>query len=156
VKIEQLRRYRPRSDALILRAAPTSIVEYRLQNCFTLSASSMPPLDFQCVTHRMNILNEHSNYMNFTLHDEQNRQQDNVHRPRTGNPALLMFMCSDGNYNHANPFRNGRGRSKSVSWAIQPLLSLNSNPPCNYKSYRVDSFQTRAALTNRNSRVSQN
>jgi hypothetical protein len=76
-------RNRPRSDALVLRAAPASIVEYRLKNCLTLSTTSMPPLGFQCVIHRMNIPYEQSNYMNFTLHNEQNRRQDNVHRPRT-------------------------------------------------------------------------
>jgi uncharacterized protein YpiB (UPF0302 family) len=68
-KIKQWRRDRPRSDALVLRAAPASIVEYRLKNCLTLSGSSMPPLGFQCVTSRMNILYEHSSYMNFTLHN---------------------------------------------------------------------------------------
>jgi hypothetical protein len=35
-KIKQWRRDRPRSDALVLRAAPASIVEYRLKNCLTL------------------------------------------------------------------------------------------------------------------------
>jgi hypothetical protein len=124
-KIKQWRRDRPRSDALVLRAAPASIVEYRLKNCLSLSASSMQPLGFQCVTHRMNMPYEHSSYMNFTLHNEQNRQQDNVHRPRTGNPVLLMFMCSDGNCNHANPLRNGRGRSQSVLWAVQPVGSFD-------------------------------
>jgi hypothetical protein len=54
-KIKQWRRDRPRSDALVLRAAPASIVEYRLKYCLTLSASSMPTLGFQCVTHRMNM-----------------------------------------------------------------------------------------------------
>jgi hypothetical protein len=82
-KIKQWRRDRPRSDALVLRAAPASIVEYRLKNCLALSASSMPALGFQCVTHRMNIPYEHSSYMNFTLSNEQNRRQGNVHRPRT-------------------------------------------------------------------------
>jgi hypothetical protein len=82
-KIKQWRRDRPRSDASVIRAAPASIVDYRLKNCLTLSASSMPPLGFQCVTHRTNIAYEHSNYMNFTLSNEQNRQQGNVHRPRT-------------------------------------------------------------------------
>ena len=63
--------------------------------------------------------------MNFTIYNEQNRRQDNVHRPRTGNPVLLMLMLSDENYNHANPFRNGRGRSQSVSWAIQPVQLID-------------------------------
>jgi hypothetical protein len=67
-KIKQWRRDRPRSDALVLRAAPASIVVYRLENRLALSASSMPPLGFQCVTQRMNKPYEHSNYMNFTLH----------------------------------------------------------------------------------------
>jgi len=91
-KIKQWRRDRPRSDALVLRAVPASIVGYRLNNCLALSASSMPPLGFQCVTHRINIPYEHSNYMNSTQSNEQNRRQGNVHRPRTGNPVLLMFM----------------------------------------------------------------
>jgi UDP:flavonoid glycosyltransferase YjiC (YdhE family) len=121
-KIKQWRRDRPRSDALVLRAAPASIVEYRFKNSLALSASSMPPLGFQCVTHRMNIPHEHASYMNFTLHNEQNRQQGNVRRPHTGKPVLLMFMCSDDNYSHAIPFRKGRGRNQSVSWAIQPVL----------------------------------
>jgi hypothetical protein len=88
--IKEWRRDRPRSDALVLRAAPASIVEYRLKNCLALSASSMPPLGFECVTHRMNIPHEHASKMNFTLHNEQNRQQDNAHRPRTWNPVLLL------------------------------------------------------------------
>ena len=54
-KIKQWHRDRPRSDALVLRAAPASMVEYRLKNCLDLSASSMPSLGFLCVTHRMNI-----------------------------------------------------------------------------------------------------
>jgi len=78
-KIRQWRRDRPRSDALVLRAAPASTVEFRLKNCLALSVSSMPPLGFQRVTHRMNILHEHASYMKFTLHDEQNRRQGNVH-----------------------------------------------------------------------------
>jgi hypothetical protein len=78
-KIKQWCRDRPRSDALVLRAAPASIMEYRLKNCLALSASSMPSLGFQCVTHRMNIPYEHFSYINFTLHNEQNRRQDNVH-----------------------------------------------------------------------------
>jgi hypothetical protein len=45
-KIKQWRRDRPRSDALVLKAAPAYIVENRLKNCLTLSASSMPPLGF--------------------------------------------------------------------------------------------------------------
>ena len=81
-KIKQCRRDRPLSDALVLRAAPASTVEYRLKKCLALSTSSMPTLGFQCVTHRMNIPYEHSNYMNFTLSNEQNRRQSNVHRPR--------------------------------------------------------------------------
>jgi hypothetical protein len=36
--------------------------------------------------------------MIFTLHNEPNRRQDNVLRLRTGNPVLLMLMCSDGNF----------------------------------------------------------
>jgi hypothetical protein len=66
-RIKQWRRNRPRSDALVLRAAPASIVEFRLKNCLSLSASSMPTLGFQRVTHRMNITHEHASYMNFTL-----------------------------------------------------------------------------------------
>jgi hypothetical protein len=119
-EIKQWRRDYPRSDALVLRAAPASIIEYRLKNCLTLSASSMPPLGFQHVTHRMNIPHEHASYINFTLYNEQNRRQGNVHRPPAGNPLLTMLMCSDGNYNHANPSRNGRGRSQSVLSVIQP------------------------------------
>ena len=53
-KIKQWCRDRPRSDALVLRASPASIVEYRLKNCLTLSASSMPSLGFQCVTDSLN------------------------------------------------------------------------------------------------------
>jgi hypothetical protein len=120
-KINKWCRDRPRSDALVLRAASASIVECRLQNCLTLSASSMPLLGFKCLAHRTNVPYEQSNYMNFTLHNEQNRRRDNAHRPRTGNSALLMLMCSDGTYNHANRFRNGRGRSQSISWALQPV-----------------------------------
>jgi hypothetical protein len=96
-KIKQWCRNRPRVGALFFRAAPASIVEYRLKNCLTLSASSMPTLGFQCVTHRMNISYEHSSYMNFTLSNEQNIRQGNVHRTRTENPVLLMLMCFDGN-----------------------------------------------------------
>jgi hypothetical protein len=125
-KIRQWRRDRPRSDALVLKAAPASIVAYRLKFFLALSASSMPPLGFQCVIHRMNIPHEHASYMNFTLHNEQNRQQGNVHRPRSGNPVLLMLMCSDDNINHEILFRNGRGRSQSVSWAIQPTTTTTS------------------------------
>jgi len=126
-KIKRWCRDRPRSDALVIRAAPASIVEYRLKNCLTLSASSMPPLGFQCVTHRKNIPYEQSSYMNLTLYNERNRRQDNVHRPRTGNHVLLMLMCSDDNYNHANSFRNGRGRGKSVSRAIKPVLGAQQD-----------------------------
>jgi hypothetical protein len=72
-KIKQWCRDRTRPGALVLRAAPASVVEYRLKNCLTLSASSMPPLGFQCVTHRINITYEHSSYMDFTLYNEQNR-----------------------------------------------------------------------------------
>jgi hypothetical protein len=66
--------------------------------------------------------------MNFTLRNEQNRRQGNAHRPRTENPVILVLMCSDGNYNHAHPFRNGRGRSQSVSWALQPVLYVGLGP----------------------------
>ena len=59
-KIKQWCRDRPRSDALVLKAAPASIVEYRLKNCLPLSGSSMPPLVFQSLTHGMNIPYEHS------------------------------------------------------------------------------------------------
>jgi hypothetical protein len=38
-KIKHWRRHRPRSDALVLRAAPVSIVEYRLMN----TASKLGP-----------------------------------------------------------------------------------------------------------------
>jgi hypothetical protein len=110
-KFKQWRRDRPSSNALILKAAPASIVEYRLENCFALSASSMPPLGFQCVTHKMNIFYEHFSYANFKLYKDQNRRQDDAHRPHTGNPMLLMLMRSDDHCNHANPFRNGRGRA---------------------------------------------
>ena len=122
-EIKQWRRDRPRSDALVLRGAPASIVEYRLKFCLALSASSMPPLGFQCVTQRMNLPYGHSNYKIFKLYNEQNRRHNNAHRPRTGNPVLLMLMCSDGNCNQAHLFRNGRGRSQSVSSAIQPVLA---------------------------------
>ena len=120
-QIKQWHRDRPRSDALVLRAAPASIVEFRLKNCLASSVSSMPPLGFQRMTHRMNIPHEHTSYMNFTLHDKQNRRQGSVHRQRAGNPVLTMLMCSDGNYNRAYPSRNGQGRSQSISWAIQPV-----------------------------------
>jgi hypothetical protein len=133
-KIKQWRRDCPRSNALVFRAAPASIVEFPLKDCLALSASSMPPLGFQRVTHRMNIPHEHASYMNFELYDEQNRRQGHVHRPRAGNPVLTMLMCSDGNYNHANPSRNGRGRGQSVSSAKQPvptpLILFGSSPPC--------------------------
>jgi hypothetical protein len=115
-KIKQWRCDRPRSDAIVFRAAPASIVVYRLENCLPSLASSMPPLGFQCVTHRINIPHEHASYTNFTLYNEKNRQQGNVQRPSTGNPVLLMLLCSDGKYDHAHPFRNGRGRNQSVSW----------------------------------------
>jgi len=82
-KIKQWRRDHPRSNALVLRAAPASIVGYRLPILMTLSASSMPPLGFQCATQRMNIPHGHASYMNFTLFYEQNRRQGYVHRPRT-------------------------------------------------------------------------
>jgi hypothetical protein len=62
----------PTFGRVSLKGRPASIVEYRLKNCLTLSASSMPPLGFQCMTHRMNIPYEHSNYMDFTLSNEQN------------------------------------------------------------------------------------
>jgi len=73
-KIKQWCRDRPRPDALVSRAGPASIVEFRLNFFLTLSASSMPPLGFQRVTHRTNIPHEHASYMNFTLYDEQNRR----------------------------------------------------------------------------------
>jgi hypothetical protein len=89
-KIKQWRRDRPRSDALVLRAAPATIVEYRLNFFWALSASLMPPLGFQCVTQRMNIPYEHSNYINFTLSNEQNRRQvmSTDHALET-----LCFLC---------------------------------------------------------------
>jgi hypothetical protein len=59
-KIKQWRRDRPRPDALVLRATPASIVEYRLKKCLTLSATSMPPLGFQRVIHIIYIPHEHS------------------------------------------------------------------------------------------------
>ena len=120
-KIKQWRRDRPRSGALVLRAAPASIVEYRFKNSLALSASSMPPLGFQRVTRRMNTPHEHASYMNFTLHNEHHRRQGNAHRPRAGNPVFTMLICSDENYNHANPSRNGRVRSQSASSATQPV-----------------------------------
>jgi hypothetical protein len=55
-KIKQWRRDRPRSDALVFRTAPASIVGHRLKNCLPLSASSVPPRGFQRVTHGINIL----------------------------------------------------------------------------------------------------
>jgi hypothetical protein len=118
---KQLRRDHPRSDVLVFRASPASIVGYRLENCSPNSFSSMPPLDFLRVTHGINIPYEHTSYTNFTLQNEQNRRQGNVHRPRAGNPVLSMLMLSDGYNNHANPFRNGRGRSQSVSSTILPV-----------------------------------
>ena len=36
-----------------------------------------------------------------------------------------MSMCSDGNYNNANPFRNGQGRDQSVASAIQLVRVLH-------------------------------
>jgi hypothetical protein len=116
---QHLCRDRPRCDALVFRAAPASIIVYRLKKCLPWSASWMPPLGFQRLTPGLNVPYEHSNHANFTLKNEQNRQQGNDHRPGAGNPVLPMFMCPDGNCNHANPFRNGRGRNQSVSWAIQ-------------------------------------
>jgi hypothetical protein len=126
-KIKQYRRVRLRSEALVFRAAPASIVEYRLKNCFPWSASSMPPLGFQCLTPGINLLHEHSGYANFTLQNEQNRRQGDVHRPGTGNPVLPMLMRPDGNYNHANLFRNGRGRNKSVASTMQPIVSVKGH-----------------------------
>jgi hypothetical protein len=73
-KIKQWCRDCLRSNALVLRAAPASIVEFRLKNCLTLSASSMPPLGFQRVTQRMNISHGHTSHMNFTLHNEHYRR----------------------------------------------------------------------------------
>jgi hypothetical protein len=113
-RIKQWRRDRLGSDALVLRAAPASIAEYRLKNWLALSASSMPPIGIQRVTSRITIPHEHASYLIFTLHNKHKRRQGNVHRPRAGNPVLLMLMCSDGNYKHANPFRNGRGQNHSV------------------------------------------
>ena len=66
--------------------------------------------------------------MNLTLHNEQSRRQGNVRRPRAGNPVLLMLMFSDGNYNHANSFRNGRGRDQSVSSAMQLVQLTRAGP----------------------------
>jgi hypothetical protein len=79
-EIKQWRRDRPRYDALVFRTAPASIVEYRLKNClaFFFSASSMPPLGFQRVTHRTNIPHAHASYKHFTLQNEKNRRQGNV------------------------------------------------------------------------------
>jgi hypothetical protein len=118
-KIKQWRRDRLSSDALVFRAAPASVVGYRLKKCLPWSASSMPPLGFQRLTPGLNLPFEHPSYTNFTLHNKQNRPQGKGHRPGAGNPVLSMLMCFDGNYNHANPFRNGRGRNQSVSSAIQ-------------------------------------
>jgi hypothetical protein len=73
-KIKKWCRDRHRSDALVLRAAPAYIVEFRLKNCLTLSASLMSPLGFQRVTQRMNIPHEHASYMNFRLYDGHNRR----------------------------------------------------------------------------------
>ena len=123
----QSRRDRPRSDALVFRAAPPLSWSIGLKNVLNLSASSMPPLGFQRATHRTNIPHEHASYMNFTLQNEQNRRQGNVHRTRAGYPVLLMLMCSDGNCNHSNPFRNGRWRNQSASSAI--LLVRKSKSP---------------------------
>jgi hypothetical protein len=87
-KIKQWRRDRPRSDALIIRAAPASIMEYRLKNCLPWSVSSMPPLGFQCVTHVNNVHYEHLNNANFALQNEQNKRQGNDYRPRTESRVL--------------------------------------------------------------------
>jgi hypothetical protein len=72
-------------------------VEYRLENGLPWSVSSMPPLGFQRLIPGLNVPYEHSNYANFTLQNEKNRQQGIDHRPGAGNPVLLMVMCSDGN-----------------------------------------------------------
>jgi hypothetical protein len=64
---------------------------------------------------------EHTNYTNFKLENEQSRRRGNSHRPRAGKHVLPMLICSDGNYNNANPFRNGRGRNQSAASTIQPL-----------------------------------
>ena len=72
-------------------AETASIVEYRLKNCLYLWASSMSLLGFQRVTHRIDIPREHASYIHFTLWNENNRRQGNVHRPCAG---YLCFLCS--------------------------------------------------------------
>jgi hypothetical protein len=112
-KIKQSRLDRPRSGALIFRSAPSSIVVYRLKSFFHWSASLMPSLGFQRMTQGINLCDDlphkHTNYTNFTMQNEQKIRQGNIHRPRAGNPLLPMLMCPVDNYNHENPFRNGRG-----------------------------------------------
>jgi hypothetical protein len=140
----------PTFQRVSLKGRPASIVEYRLKNCLNLSASSMPPLGFQCVTHRMNIPHEHASYMNSKLYNEQKRQQGNVHRPRTGNPVLRMLMFSDGNCNHANPFRNGRGGAEPIGFmghtasTNTPTAHLRPYPP--HQSYHCIRSVRRADL----------
>jgi hypothetical protein len=79
--MELWRRDRPRSDALVIRAAPASVVEYRLKNFLPWSASSMPPLGFKRQTPGFNLPHVHFNFANFTLQNEKNRRQGNGHRP---------------------------------------------------------------------------
>jgi hypothetical protein len=73
-----------------LKVRPASIVEYRLKNCLTLSASSMPSLGFQCATYRMRLPYEQSSCMNFTLYNEQNRRQE---MPTDHALETLCFLC---------------------------------------------------------------
>jgi hypothetical protein len=143
-KIKQWFRDRPRSDALVLRAVPASIVKYRLKNCLTLSASSTPSLGFHCVTHRMNIPYEHSNHLLWISHCTMNRIYDKI---ISTDPALetLCFLCLCAPMTTAITqihFETGGGGANRFHGP--------------YSQYRVDSFQARAALTNRNSRVSKN
>ena len=99
-----------------------------LKLCLPWLASSMPPFGFQCLIYEINIHHEHSSYANFALQKEQSRHQGKGHRPSTGNHLLLMLMCAGGNYNEANPFRNGRGRSQSTACAIQPVATKAPSP----------------------------
>jgi hypothetical protein len=81
-KIKQWRRDRPRSDTLVLKAAPASIFEYRLKNCLTFSASSMPPLGFQCVTHT-------------AKRARQLRKQVSRLRPDQAAPQVALFVLTE-------------------------------------------------------------